>query len=268
MYSYGGEIWNEFEWEAHINQMEKEQKRLRAFFDHNNDTEKPRWVQLMSEYNSKIEAVNAFIEEELLIEESYFPDEDELDDEDEDIEDPLFGMDMGDNLFEDDEDDDDDELFNDDLDDELDEWDDEGEDWKRLSDDFVMSDYGSIEQLPIYIEARSFSADLLKHTESGSLSLDDNIVRDFITQNLQVASKIAAGYSLGFDREVLGANIAYNKKALQTANLCLQLWRNIYDKKLINRNHFLEVNARLFELRNEIGVYVQELREKFQGSAF
>ncbi len=265
MHSFDGDIWNEFEWEAHINQMEKEQKKLRAFFDHSEGTDKPRWVQLMNEYGSKIEAINAFIEEELLIEESYFPDDEDLDDEDDDIEDPLFGMDLEDDFF---EDEDDDGIFGEDPDDELDEWDEEGEEWKRLSDDFVMSDYGSIEQLPIYNEARTVSADLLKLSDSGTLSLDAQAVRDFITQNLQVASKIAAGYSLGFDKEVMGANIAYNKKALQAANLSLQYWRGIYEHKLVDRKLYLEVHARLFELRNDIGVYVQELREKFENHGF
>ena len=264
MHSFDDEIWDEFRWESHINQMEDQNKQLRALFENGGNSDKPRWAQLMDEYNSKIEALNAFIEEELLIEESYFPDDEDLDEEDEDIEDPLFGFEFDATEDDEEEDEDDfDELLSGGFDDELDDWDEEGEEWKSLTDDFVMSDYGSIEQLPVYLEARSFGADLLNTSESGLKFQESSAIRDFISQCLRIPAKIAAGYAFGFEKDVLGANIAYSKKALRAANLALQQWRGVYDQKLVNRSMFLEINARLFELRNDIGIYVQELREQF-----
>lgn len=262
MHSYDDEIWNEFEWETHIKQMEDQNKQLRAFFENGSTPAKPRWAQLMDEYGSRIEAINAYIEEELLIEESYFPDDEDLDDDDDDLDDPFFGFD-----FDDQENDEefDDELFfeDDDLDDELDEWDDEGEEWKNSSDEFIMSDYGSIEHLPVYIEARSLGAELLEQGASDKEFINSAEIREFITHTLQIAAKIAAGYSFGFEKEVLGANIAYSKKALSAANLALQKWQNIKNKKLITHQYYLEIHTQLFELRNDIGVYIQDLREQF-----
>lgn len=264
MHSFDDEIWNEFEWESHINQMENQNKQLRAFFENGGTTGKPRWAQLMDEYGSRIDAINAYIEEELLIEESYFPDDEDLEDEDDDLEDPIMGFDFEDLNEEDDEDEDEDNgLFTDDLNDEIDEWDEEGEEWKSLSDDFIMSDYGSIEKLPVYVQARSLGAELLEKGETEKIFMDSTEIQEFITQTLQIAAKIAAGHSFGFEREVLGANIAYSKKALAAANHALQQWRNIHEKQLISRKLYLEIDLRLFELRNEIGVYIQDLREQF-----
>ncbi len=262
MHSFDDEIWNEFEWESHINQMENQNKQLRAFFENGGTTGKPRWAQLMDEYGSRIEAINAYIEEELLIEESYFPDDEDLEDEDDDLEDPIMGFDFEESEDED-EDEEDDDLFFEELNDELEEWDDEGEEWKSLSDDFIMSDYGSIEKLPVYLKARSLGAKLLEKGETEKVFIESKDIQEFITRSLQIAAKIAAGHSFGFEREVLGANIAYSKKALAAANHALQQWRNIYNKQLISRKLYLEIDLNLFELRNDIGVYIQELREQF-----
>src|SRR5699024_65635 len=89
---YDNEIWDEFRWGEHLDEIERKSEQLRSFIASDSPTNTPRWLMLLKENNNKKEAVDAFIEEELQIEEAYFPEEDDWDEDDdpdywEDIED-------------------------------------------------------------------------------------------------------------------------------------------------------------------------------------
>ena len=90
MFNKDDEIWDEFQWEIHLKEMEQRNEQLREFFTAGMADEKPRWLRLLNEYNSKLDVMNAYIEEELLIEESYFPDDEDWEDDDDDDSDPFF----------------------------------------------------------------------------------------------------------------------------------------------------------------------------------
>src|SRR5690625_1267136 len=80
--------WNEYQWEAHLDELEKKSEQLRRFITSDPKGNVPRWLTLLRENLDENEAVDAFIEEELLLDEAYFPeDEDDWEDEDDDFED-------------------------------------------------------------------------------------------------------------------------------------------------------------------------------------
>jgi len=239
------EMWNEHQWEAHINEIERKTHQLRKFMDNNTDPEQPRWAKILKDSNNEDDAVRSFIEEELALEEAYFPDEededwdDEMDDWDDDF---LLGEDF------------------DILDEEEDDFE-EGDEWKRLSSDYAMTDEGSIENLHIYNEARVLSVDILKWVKNLSDTSHSIAHNQFVSQSLQIAAKIAAGYSFGFDQELIGGNIAYCKKALRLANNALSLLQRVKKAPSTNPEIYYYLHAKLFELRNDIGIYVQDLRD-------
>ncbi|MDV7400469.1 hypothetical protein RZS08_54140, partial [Arthrospira platensis SPKY1] len=115
---------------------ENRSQQLRRFIESSKYENLPSWVGLMEEFGSEYDVVDEFIDRELELEEAYYPDEDDLDlDEDEMDDDPLFRAARS-------YDDDDDDEFDDDLFPDLEEIeeDDEfsqGEDWKMLSDEFA-----------------------------------------------------------------------------------------------------------------------------------
>jgi hypothetical protein len=79
---------------------------------------------------------------------------------------------------------------------------------------------------------------------------------------LQGTTKYAAG--LAFDHEdpiVLGAVITYFKKALLHVNLSIDLMRVLKVEGLMNEREYLPLNTRIFELRNNLGIMIQEMRE-------
>ena len=100
MDGFNGELWNEFQWEAHLNEVEKKSEQLRRFIESDLKGNTPRWITLLKESLSEDDAFEAYVEEELLMDEAYFPeDEDDWEDEEEyDDEDFLFGFDEFDEL--------------------------------------------------------------------------------------------------------------------------------------------------------------------------
>lgn len=247
-----GPVWNEHQWESHLNEIEQRSEQLRRFITSDPKGNTPRWITLLQESMDELDAVEAFIEEELLLDEAYFPDEDEWDDED------------------DEEFDDDDFFFRDNpfpyFDDELDEDEDDfdyGEEWKELSDDFTYSDHGSIENLDVYNDARNLAVDVLKWAEAIPDNLQTKQVHEFVSNILKITSKLAGGYSFGFEQDVLGGNIAYTKKSLASANEALHYLQNMKREPFIVKAVYVKFHSRLYEIRNDIGIYVQELRDRF-----
>lgn len=274
-----GSIWDENQWEHHLNEIERKSEQLRRFILSDPLGVTPRWVQLLSENNDKEGAVDAYIEEELLIDDAYFPDEDELDldgdesDEEDDFffrtrsgserQNSLDGIDFGDD-------------DSDEWDDEEDDFDDfeDGEEWKTLSEEYSLTNHGSIDNFKLYIDSKKVTVQILEWAESAELQETDSslksankrvtAVNDFIEETLKISAKVAGGYTCGFDLDYLGGNIAYTKKALLTANNALDRLQRLKPLGIIPAPVYSEFHASLFELRNEIGLHIQVLREMFR----
>lgn len=249
---FNDDVWNEHQWEAHLNEIEKKSDQLRKFIAPDPSGNIPRWITLLQENADELDAVDAFIEEELQIEEAYFPDEDDEDWDEEDLDEDL------DDFFYD-EWEEDEFPFGEDEDDF-----DAGEEWKELSDEYAMSDYGSIETLGVYNTARELAAYILHWSEGVHPKYLSPQYNDFVSNILKIGAKLAGGYSFGFEQDFLGGNIAYTKKALFCANKALSLLQgSLKSAPFMNYQHYAELHTSLYELRNDIGIYVQELREQF-----
>jgi len=246
---FEGEVWDEHQWEAHLNEIEKQNTKLQKFIAPDSSDRAPRWLHLIRESNSTFDAVDAFIEEELRFDDPYFMDDDDdlpADWEDE-LDDSLWDEWEENDLFWDDEED-----F------------DEGEEWKKMSESFARSNNGSIEMLDIYNHSRELAAAILQWAESINPQKLPASGNDFIGNVLKIGAKIAGGYSFGFEHEFLGGNIAYTKKALYCANDALTLLqRELKRTGLLDNKSYYHFHGQLFELRNNIGIYIQELREEF-----
>jgi hypothetical protein len=245
---FDDELWDEFQWEAHLDEVEKKSDQLRRFISSDPKGNIPRWLTLLEESISEDDAFEAYVEEELLLDEAYFPEEDDdwEDEDDFDDEDFLFG--------EADE-------FSD-LSDEIDDFD-AGEEWKSLSQEFADSDYGSLENLFIFSRAKDLAVDVLKWAEQVPVKSQSKQFQEYVGEALKIGAKLAGGYSFGFEADYLGANIAYTKKALKCANICLSILPGLKNKEHFTPEQYQDFHSRFFELRNDIGVYVQELRDRF-----
>lgn len=243
---FNDEIWDEHKWEAHLDEVEKKSDQLRRFISSDPKGNTPRWITLLQESLSEDDAFEAYVEEELLLDEAYFPEEDEdwADEDDYDDDDFLFGE------YEEFEDDDEEDF-------------DSGEEWKALSDDFADSDYGALENLHIFNRSKHLAVEILRWAESVPPKYQNKAFQEFVGESLKIGAKLAGGYSFGYEHEYLGANIAYTKKALKSSNLALALLQAQRAEEYFSAEDYANYHGILFELRNDIGVYVQELRDRF-----
>jgi hypothetical protein len=265
--SFDDELWDEYQWESHINEIEQKSDRLKEIINATLGENGPGWTRFMKEFSSEQEALDAYIEEELLFEEAYYPDDDEFDSEDdEEWDDLFFNSDEDPFLEDDDEEEGDSDVFNEEESDDAEDFLD-GEEWKAESDDYIMSDYGSLENLKIYSESREIGIGLLHISRNHGETLKNRYYLEFVSGTLDICIKLAAGYGFGFERDVLGANIAYAKKALTSANRALAMLQHLKKKaSVFTKEEYLKLHERIFELRNDIGIYVQELRDQFRSS--
>lgn len=250
---FDDEQWDEFRWEAHLNEVEKRSEQLRKFISSSHQGTTPRWITLLQESVNEDEAFEAFIEEELLMDEAYFPeDDDDWDDDDEDMDDDdfLFGYDDMDGKFD------------------FDDYDD-GEEWKRLTGDSEYDpeeepDFGDLDKMDTYFDAKVLGVELLGWCHKKPLKSQSKDFQEFVSATLKIGAKLAGGHSFGFELEYIGANIAYAKKALAHANRALELMQKLKKKSIFLKEDYLKFHSELFELRNSIGIYIQELRDQFR----
>ncbi|MCG8373233.1 MAG: hypothetical protein MI700_06850 [Balneolales bacterium] len=245
---FDDELWDEHKWEAHLDEVEKKSDQLRRFISSDPKGNTPRWITLLKESLSEDDAFEAYVEEELLLDEAYFPEEDDDWEDEDDYEDDdfLFGTA---------------EEFSD-TEEEIEDFD-AGEEWKALSDQFAISDYGSIDNLMIFNRSKELAVEVLRWSESVPSKMQTKAFQEFVGESLKIGAKLAGGYSFGFEAEYLGANIAYTKKALKSANLALTLLQSQKSDNYFSTELYSDYHARFFELRNDVGVYVQELRDRF-----
>ncbi len=268
MFSYDDNIiWDEYEWESHIDEMTRRYEHLRNLIE--SDREKrPRWLRHLQDFPTKLDAVDAFIEEELLIEESHFPLDDNNEFENDD--DALFEY-IDDDDEEDWDSDEEASEFLDDLREENEPIDEDDEDdveslfediFEDEASDESIYDYATLENIAIYTDARDFAADLMIFNDSKPQYMKHPGFIRLISDILMISSKLAAAYSMGFDVEVLGANIAYCKKALVKANQTLN-YIQVLNANPLTATDYHELHRRLFELRNNIAINIQDTRVLF-----
>lgn len=257
------EIWDEFQWEVHLNEMEQKSEQLRTFIETNLGEDTPRWARFLKKYPSKLDAIDAYIEDELMFEDAYFPDDDDD--------------------WEDDEDDDMDDFFmsGEDADDE---GMDDGEEWKRsltpiqreqldkdpVSESIWTNDLTQVQLAEgfeedefhhIYEESRQLAAEMLRLAEVVPEHEQDLYFLELITETVNMGAKVAGGFAFGFDIDVLGGNIAYCKRALRSANRILELLPGLRNRGFMRLVDYRSLHERMFEIRNEIGMHIQDMRE-------
>jgi hypothetical protein len=266
MLSNENEIWNEQQWENHLNEMEHKSEKLRVYIETNLGEQSPRWSRFLNGFPSKLDAIDAYIEDELMFEDAYFPDDDDDWDEDEEEVDDFF-------------------LSADETEEEDDMED--GEDWKKHLDpdsplrseyspageeneqdiaiwiaNQIIDDSEEAVEMEIYDEARELAADMLRLAEIVPQEEQDDKFIELVTDTVNVGSKVAGAFAFGFDLDVLGGNIAYCKKALGYANRVLELLQELKYRPFMRYVVYETLHERMFDLRNDLGVHIQELRSE------
>ena len=159
---------------------------------------------------------------------------------------------------------------------------DEDENWMYPSDDFVMDDseegekwkqgtiyedpseFEEVENFPLYQKAQQFTLDSMDLIQNQLKNSDNESVKAFAASVILPPAKIAGGFGFGFDIESLGGNIANNKRGLAAANRMLSALTELRKKEVLDRKTFLDYYSRGKEVRDDLAIYIVELRERFR----
>ncbi len=140
----------------------------------------------------------------------------------------------------------------------------EGEEWKRgtiYEDPFEFDDF---ENFPLYQKAQQFTLDAIDLIDNRFDNPEDKSIHAFAASVILPPAKIAGGFGFGFDIESLGGNIANNKRGLAAANRMLSALTELREKELLDRKTFQDLYSRGKEVRDELAIYIVELRERFR----
>lgn len=275
-------FWDEHRWEAHLNSLEIKSEKRKSFVNNSWGDKEPVWLRFLREFEDVEEALESYLDDELTYEESYFPDDlDELDDDEEDVDEDIFlnFLDTVNIKFEsiepieeayilDPAEELDIEEFDlEDDDDEIDEFE-EGEEWKAtlMQAEFDLEEFTESEDpfscYIIYDESRELSIYFMKRTLEFPDTLTSDTYNQFMYEILQTTSKFAAALAFDhYDATYLGAIIAYCKRALNHANAALELLRLLKHEQILHEREYNPLQVRFFEFRNNLGLLIQDMRE-------
>jgi hypothetical protein len=228
----GDEIWDEHEWEAHLRENDQRTDLyMKDFNDFVTDNPMPA-----SEDKKVLRDWDRRLDEFMAARGWEFHGED------------IFG--------DDEEEDDVNELFM--LDDSfLDEEHDEEEDGALLGrDDF--------RDLPVYQRTYDTAIGVLQWANALPSEVKDSSLVHLCNNLLQMPTNVAKGHAYGFQRQMLGGYIACVKRALGAANNALNHIRELRDAPFMGGKQYREMYERIYECRNDLAVYVTDLRRRFE----
>lgn len=139
----------------------------------------------------------------------------------------------------------------------------EGEEWKQ-STGFKSYEINSLENLSVYKLAYEFSIDCMHLIENRFENENDESIHLFARSVIIPPAKIAGGFGMGFELDSIGGNIANCKRGLNAANRMLKALQQLRNKDLLDRETFQEFHERGKEVRDSLGIYIVELRERFR----
>lgn len=120
------------------------------------------------------------------------------------------------------------------------------------------------QDLPIYQQALALTSGVLDWAHALPVDLKDSSLVQYCTHLMQVPANIAKGHSIGYERDMIGGNIACVKRGLYAANEALKLLRELKGAPNMTPPHYRRLYEQTYELRNAIGLYVQDLRHRFE----
>lgn len=138
------------------------------------------------------------------------------------------------------------------------------EEMNAAVDDEHVEDGLDFQHLPIYQKAYTFAGDVLDWTDHLTGDVKDSTLVQFCNHVMQVPASIAKGHAFGYERDTIGGNIACAKRGLAEANAGLDLLRVMKRAPYMDARTYRRLYEQAFEVRNALGLYIQELRERFE----
>ena len=128
---------------------------------------------------------------------------------------------------------------------------------------FTENEFEELSFIPVYREALSVTRDVLQWSDRLPGAVKDSTLVQFCASIMQITANIAKGHGMGLERDMIGGNIACLKRAIQAANVSLALLPEMRNREYMAPARYRTLYELVYELRNAIGIYIQELRDRF-----
>ncbi len=123
--------------------------------------------------------------------------------------------------------------------------------------------FDALQQIPQYRKAYALTMHVLSWSDNLPGSIKDSALVQYCSSIMQITANIAKGHGMGYEREVLGGNIACLKRGIQAANTALDLLSEMKSRPYLTPKEYKDLYENTYEMRNEVGLYIQELRDRF-----
>ena len=121
----------------------------------------------------------------------------------------------------------------------------------------------SLERLPVYRASHRLASRVLTWSNSLPGHVKDSTFVQFCSHITQIPANLTKGHGIGYEIDMLGGNIACSKRALASANAALDLLRELKSVPYLDGRLYRSLYEEAFHVRNDLGVFVQDLRERF-----
>jgi hypothetical protein len=120
-----------------------------------------------------------------------------------------------------------------------------------------------VRNIPLYVDSHKLAIRVLNWSNSLPGRVKDSTLVQFCSHITQIPANVAKGHGMGLELEMIGGNIACLKRALAAANAALELLRELKPAGYVDAALYLSFYEDTYEIRNQVGVYVQVLRRRF-----
>lgn len=131
------------------------------------------------------------------------------------------------------------------------------------TDDDLLDGLTSFRDLAIYQQAFALASFVLDWAHALPTQIKDSSLVQFCAHITQIPANIAKGHSLGYERDTLGGNIACCRRAIDAANHALELLPQLKNHSALSEARYQQLYEQTYEIRNSIGIYIQDLRARF-----
>jgi len=139
----------------------------------------------------------------------------------------------------------------------------EGDEWKQITG-YDPIEFDDFEDFPLYQKAYEYTIKGIDFLKNQIDDVKDDSLDAFAKSLIIPPAKIAGGFGFGFEMESLGGNIANCKRGLTAANRVLTALQEMRDKNIINSSTFSTLYTGGKEVRDDLAIYIVELRERFR----
>lgn len=134
---------------------------------------------------------------------------------------------------------------------------------EELFDEERVEELNDFRKIPVFENAYRLASEVLEWANSLPGHVKDSSLVHFCSCITQIGANVAKGHIVGYEHDSIGGNIAYVKRGLHVANTGLDLLHEMQDASYMDAGVYRKIYEHTYEVRNQVALYVQELRERF-----